>query len=308
MIDELAVTKTAAFFSVGRKLSDRAIEDVFRSIRAVHPSTSQNIFKHIRVQSGESRWSAICFTYESPPSFLGPATEVTETLCGYLMLVEYEDHAAVFASRLSLPTSFKSKHLSPVPIAHVDGAIARGDAVFQRMRMRNMSVSQYALRNKTLEAADLANVVGPAGSRRYAPQTYTVALDGTHRTATPSTGRISVRSDRVGYAELVEFAEEVIDALRAEPDDVSPFIRTFARPISLKDALAASEPLTLAIDTIRLVDAVAGDTPTIRLVQGGENPTELTSVELEALVDQLDQPLEIQPGGSGEQPMCLILI
>src|SRR5262249_7999496 len=156
-----------------------AINDLFKSIRAAHTSPSRNHFRHVREQEATSRWSAICFTYKSTPAFLEPATTVTEFLCGYLLLVEHEDHVAIFTSRLTLPSSFKSRHLAPVPMTRVEAATAKQDAVFQKLRLRNMSISQYAMRNKTLEAGDLANVVGPAGSRRYVPQAYTAALDGT---------------------------------------------------------------------------------------------------------------------------------
>jgi hypothetical protein len=52
--------------------------------------------------------------------------------------------------------------------------------------------------SKTLEAVDLASVVGPSGSCRYALQGYTVGHEGIHTSATPSTGRIAVSSEHVG--------------------------------------------------------------------------------------------------------------
>jgi len=293
MIDNLAVAKTASFFVVKKRLSAKAVEALFVTLRANYDVSARNIFKHTREVQGTARWSAICFTYQAPPSFLDSTTEIRETLCGYLLLVEYQGHAAVFSSRISLPASFKTTHFSPVPVERVEGAIAKGDAVFQRMRMRNMSVSQFAMRNKTLEAPNLATVVGPAGSRRYAPQTYTVTMNGTHSTATPSTGRIAMRSERVGLDDLIDFAEDVVDAVRLDPVDVSAFIRSFARPVSLTDALASSEPITMAIDTSALVDAVTGAEATIRLMHAGDNPVELTTAELNALVAQLDLPLDI---------------
>ncbi|MBW6420826.1 hypothetical protein KX729_05170 [Rhizobium sp. XQZ8] len=293
MIDDLAVAKAASFFVVKKRISAKAVEALFVTLRANYDVSAHNIFKHTRKVQGTARWSAICFTYQAPPSFLVSTTDVRETLCGYLLLVEYQSHAAVFASRISLPTSFKTAHFSPVPVERVEGAIAKGDAVFQRMRMRNMSVSQFAMRNKTLEAPNLATVVGPAGSRRYALQTYTVTVNGTHSTATPNTGRIAVRSDRVGLDELIDFAEDVLDAVRLDPVDVSSFIRSFARPVSLPDALNSSEPITMAIDTSALVDAVTGAEATVRLIHAGDNPVELTTAELNALIAQLDVPLDI---------------
>ena len=295
MVDELSVPKTATFFRTKKKLTNKIIGDLFTTLREHYEVSTHNIFRHIRQTHNAVRWSAICFTYETQPSFLDPTTEVRETLCGYILLVEYQKHTAVFGSRIALPASFKTLHFSQVPVARVEGAIATSDAVFRKMRMRNMSVSPYAMRNKTLEAANLANVTGPAGSRRYAPQTYTVEANGQSRSATPSTGRISVRSDRADYGELIEFAKSVIDVLCVDPASVSPFISTFARPMSLKDALAASEPVTLAIDTNHLVDAISGEDAEYRLVRNdGENTVELPTPELTDLITALDQPLSVQ--------------
>ncbi|MER9578601.1 hypothetical protein NKI78_23630 [Mesorhizobium sp. M0400] len=297
MIEDLAVAKAATFYKARKKLSDKAVETAFTTLRATYGAKAHNIFKHTREVLRDARWSAICFMFETPPAFLDNTSGVRETLCGYLMLVEYENHVSVFSSRISLPAAFKSTHFAPVPISRVEGVIATENAVFHKMRMRNMSVSQYVMHNKTLEAPNLANVVGPAGSRRYAPQTYSVTTAGVQSTATPGTGRIGVRSDRVGQPELVEFAIGVIDALRAEPADVSPFIRTFARPMSLADALSSSQPITLAIDTNKLTDAVIGDNAMIRLVRVGDEVVALTAAELGDLAAELDHALTIENGG-----------
>ncbi|MER8632607.1 hypothetical protein NKH55_22915 [Mesorhizobium opportunistum] len=297
MIDDLSVAKTAAFFSIRRDLSDKSIEDLFRSIRAAHGATGHNIFRHTRERAGDTRWSAICFTYERAPAFLEDSTDVVETLCGYVMLAEYRSYLAVFSSRLSIPALFKTRYLSSVSISRVERAIAKQNAVFQKMRTRNMSISRYAMRYKMVEAPDLSNVVGPAGSRRQAPQTYSVAVDGTHMTATPSTGRIALRSDRTGYQEIIGFAEEMIDALRADAGEVSAFLRTFARPMTLADALSLAQPTALGIDTTRLTDAATGDAPAIRIVHAGDKSTPLTTAELGTLFEQLDRPLDIKGDG-----------
>jgi hypothetical protein len=295
MIDDLTVAKAATFFRTKKRPSDRAIEGLFTTLRANYGVSTHNIFRHVREPLGNARWSAICFSYKVPPAFLDPTTDIMETLCGYLLLVEYEGHIAMFSSRISLPAPFKTQHFFPVPIARVEGAVATANAVFRKMRMRNMTLSQYAMRNKTLEAPDLSNAMGPGGSRRYAPQAYTVTADGALKSATPGRGRIAVRSDRVGYEELVEYAKSVIDELCVEPVNVSSFIRNFARPISLADALASSQPITFAIDATRLAEAVDGDEAEYRLVRPvGDEIVEVSADDLTQLLNQLDQPLIIQ--------------
>ena len=298
MIDDLSVATSANFYSIRKKLSDKAIDDLFVALRASHGVTAHNEFKHTREQLDGVRWSAVCFRYESPPSFLEDTTAIRESLCGFLLLIEYQGYAAVLSFRLSFPSSFKTTHLSAVATARVEGAIAKADAIFQRMTMRNMSISPYAMRAKTLEAPDLANVVGPAGSRRYAPRTYSVVANGMQSTATPSTGRIGIRSARTDLPGFVTFAKSVIDALRVDNADVSPFIRSFARPVSLTEALAASAPMAMAIDTNKLSDTVGGDEAGIRLIRlDGDAAVELSAGELTAVMEDLDRPLNIEGDG-----------
>lgn len=295
MINNLSVATSANFYSIRKRLSNKAVEDLFVALRASHGATAHNEFKHTRQQLDGARWSAVCFRYESPPLFLKDTTAIRESLCGFLLLIEYQGHAAILSSRLGLPSSFKTTHLSTVATARVEGAIARADAIFQRMTMRNMSISPDAMRAKTIEAQNLANVVGPAGSRRYAPRTYSVVANGTQSTATPSTGRIGIRSARADLPGIVTFAKHVIGALRVDNADVSPFIRSFARPVSLAEALAASAPLAMAIDTNKLFDSIGDDEAGIRLVRmQGDAAVELSAGELTALMEQLDRPLDIE--------------
>jgi hypothetical protein len=81
-----------------------------------------------------------------------------------LLLVEHGNHIAVFKSGLELPPSFKTRYLDRVPNEHVEAATAREDAIFEKIRLRNISASKLVLLSKTLEARDLSNSVGRSGA------------------------------------------------------------------------------------------------------------------------------------------------
>jgi len=148
------------------------------------------------------------------PSFLDPPDgDVKERVCGFLLMVEYRDYVALFKSNLDVPSEFKTEYFQHIGDNRVEAAIARADVVFEQIRLRNMAASKYALRNKTLEANDLQSVVGPAGASRYVPRAYRVRQGENHYSATPDTGKISMRSERTGYEELVQWAVAVIDLL-----------------------------------------------------------------------------------------------
>src|SRR4051794_24075678 len=125
MIDALRVAKTANLHHLKRPLSNTAVDEVFRQIRARRPSASQNIFCHRRVGARVTRWSAVCFTYERLPAFLSEEAGIQEQICGFLLLVEHRGHVAVFRSKLELPAGFSTRYLGRVPADKVDMAVAR---------------------------------------------------------------------------------------------------------------------------------------------------------------------------------------
>lgn len=224
-----------------------------------------------------------------------------ERVGGFLLLVEHRGHAAIFKSGLEVPAGFATRYLGRVPGERVDVAVARQDAIFEKIRLRNTSISKQAMRNKTFEADDLRDVVGPAGASRYAPQGYRVRSGEDHFSTTPSTGRIAQRSDRVDHLTLVEYAKGVIDELAAGAGDPSPFIRTFARSVDLASIEGVARPTTFAVDVAGLSDALY-ERADIRLVrQDGEAFVELAKAETDLILAELSVALEVR--GRGKKPL-----
>lgn len=299
MITELRVAKAATFHQANRLLSNAAVLELFRSIRSAHPSAANNLFEHRRVAvgPGPSRWSAISFLYDRPPSFFAEGAGVNERICGFLLLVEYRGHVAIFKSHLDVPVAFATRYLGRVSPERIDVAVARQDAIFEKIRLRNMSLSKHAMRNKTFEADDLRNVVGPAASRRYVPQGYSVRSGTDHFSATPSTGRISQRSDRVDHLALIDYAQSVIDGLVDGVNAPAAFIDTFARAVDLSTATGAATPLSFSVDVAGLTEAIF-ERGEIRLVRENSDVHQaLTQTQVEEVLDELALVLEVRPEG-----------
>jgi hypothetical protein len=234
MIDWFRATRSANFYRKTKRLSKKAVVDLFRAIRQNSEAPSRNIFHEIKEPFNHALWSAVAFPYERDPAFLDcPDGEIKEIICGFVFLVEYRDFVALFKSNLDIPSAFKTEYLGRIPDSRIDSAIARVDATFEQIRLRNMAASKYALRTKILEANDLKNVVGPAGASRYVARGYRVRQGRDHYTASSESGKISMRSDRAGHEELVQWVVSVIDLLINENAVLSPFIRVFARSIDL---------------------------------------------------------------------------
>ncbi len=219
---------------------------------------------------------------------------------------------------LDLPSTFKSSHLDRVASERVEGAIARHDAIFEKLRLRNMTVSPLAPRSKSLEGRDLENAVAASSASRFIPQGYSVRRpDGTY-SATPSTGRISVRSDRVGLEGLVEWASEIAVQLDAEAGQISSFIRNFARPLELSAIPKEVDPTFVGSTVMGLLSAIFDDDDAIRLVRlQNDEAIELTRAETELILAAFDVPfpitrrrrvLEVRRPGGGDPAIATLQI
>ena len=130
------------------------------------------------------------------------------------------------------------------------------------------------------------------------PQGYRLRQGHDHYSATPNTGRISLRSDRAGHEELVRWCINEIDHLLDQDALVSPFIRNFARPIDLASIPTGVTPTYLAINIAALSDELFETAEAIRLVRkAGEESTTLDKTMALGVLAALDQNFAIRTAG-----------
>jgi hypothetical protein len=300
MIEHLKIGRTANFYKRKKALSDSAITQLFRTLRANATKPSRNLFREVRETIGDATYSVICFDFARQPSFLQTEADVWERIYGYLLIVEKEDLIAVLKSGLDLPAKFKSSYLDKLAGHTIETAIAPKDAVFEKLRLRNMSTSRLALRSKTLEANNLENAVPISSANRFVPQAYRVSRHDGNYSATPNTGRISNQSERSGLEEVVIWSAKMIDTLKVDQGQSAAFIKNFARPVSLSDMPVGTHPTFLAFDVGSLKEAFYGEDPRYRLMQRQNGAfVEVVRDASEAIFDDLDQNFAIGTEADG---------
>ncbi|HBO1241769.1 TPA: hypothetical protein ACGJWA_004678 [Pseudomonas aeruginosa] len=300
MIDELQANKSCYFYRQKAPITTVAITALFRAVRGSQTSPSNNFFSFIRQSHRASIWSGLCFQFDKTPAFLPGADGVIDRVTGYLLIVEHRDYVAIFKSQIDVSADFAKRHLQRIGAQDVDRGLTSKDSVFARVRLRHMTLSRFALRSKTLEGENLQNNVGMASSARFAPLGYSFIDVDEHYSTKPRTGRISLRTDRAGYLELVDYACNVIDRLhhRSGRPSSSPFLAAFARPLELSDLTAS--PTQFAVDTAILGQAIF-DEKIIRLVKrDGGGYRELTKAEVDPILTELTDVLGIAISAAGK--------
>ena len=300
LINQLVVAKGGYFHRRKKRLTDKAISDAFRQVRKEASNPSQNLFRHDRVALNGSRWSAIAFLHDREPGFLEAGSGIKERVAGFILIVERGDGVAVFKAGLDLPATFKTEYLDRVPTTALEATLAHGDAIFEKIRLRNMSTSKHVLRTKSLESTDLQNAVGPAGASRYVPQSYSLRREDGHYSTTPRTGRIAHRADKVDHEALVGWASEVMDILEADSTQpVSSFIRSFARPVDLASIPKTTVPTFVSVNVAVLAERFLDEQVSRLVREGADGPVALTKDEMTAIFTMLDVDLAAKRDKAG---------
>lgn len=279
-------------------MSASGINKLFLSVRKQSQNPTRNLFCHVREQHKDCTFSAICFSFERKPSFLHADAGTVERVFGALLIVEHSDHIAVMKAGLDLTSNFKNTYLNGVSNERVEQAIAQQSAVFELLRVKNTSNSKHAVRGKTFEAYDLANSVPTSSANKFAPLGYRVRRDDGNYSATPSTGRISMRADRADYEQAIDWAQSIINLLEADNGESASFIRNFARPQDLGSLPKDTRPTYFAIDVPALTELVMEDDAQYRLIRDSENGlSELNSEATKALLEQIDETFPLTDVG-----------
>lgn len=300
MIEDLRTPLGAYFYRRKARVTQLAIRGLFLEMQRTADNAGRPVFRCVRKSLDDAFYSAISFAYDRPVPFLENPGDRVERVYGFLLVVEKGPMVAVFKTGLDLTTAFRKAHLEAVERATVERAIARHDAVFEKISLRNMTTSPLALRSKTLEARDLENAIATTSAGRFVPQGYRVRRPDGSYSATPSTGRIAVRSDGVGHELAVGWAGEIMDLLSNDVGEASPFIRNFARPVELSMIGADVQPTFLAVDTMAMAGTISNDDEPIRFVrQVAGIWHQPPQAETDAIVEDLRLPLVIEAEGTG---------
>lgn len=298
MLDQLRSPLGAYFFVRTKRITKKVVHALFDEMLADALNASRPVFRVERGATGDARYSALCFAHDRPVPFLDEAGGRMDRVHGFILIVEIGSSVAILRSGLDVTASFRRVHLAPVERGRVERAIARHDAVFERLSLRNMTTSRLALRSKTLESQDLENAIASTSAGRFIPRNYRVRREGGSYTATPSTGRIAMRADKADVDAAIAWVRGIV-ALLADDADPSAFITRFARPVELAGLGVGTVPTFFAVDTMALADAIWEDDERIRLVRQDAGVwRELARAEVEAVMADLEPSLEVRAAGT----------
>ncbi len=213
--------------------------------------------------------SFVAFKKDSKPScFEEDEDGWNETKMAYLLLIEYRGYVAINKKNITLTKEIKTQ-LEKISYTTISNFLLSdaSSVAFTKMAMKNLDMSEFAMRSKILESDDLEKSFSPYNSNLYAvssfrtnikrdaesSNTYSVAL---------SNSRINKFGEKQKYEDLVKWMVKCIDdivayennSLNAELPSEKNILSYFAKPVENTGDLECESILITKNDIMNLID------------------------------------------------------
>ncbi|ARB91235.1 hypothetical protein [Legionella longbeachae] len=224
--------------SSNKKLEADFLIDKFR---AAHRCNGINCKVSIRV-----------FLTEKKVFFLDDS-QLKDQIYAFIVLIEVNDYLVILKKSCSSFKTTLERYFRNIEYKKMVDMIGNTSS-FKKLSLRNMSISNKALRSRSYEASDLIGVLSTHSAGSSIPYYFKIAEKGSVKSVTTSSSRVTEYSTRKTLDEIVFWANEQTKFL--DQGRTNNFLKTFAKPIEIAQVLEISNPSAILIETDALFDAL----------------------------------------------------
>lgn len=289
MISNLSLSKNAQFYELNKALTKKSIEDTFKEIskeRIGNYLINEPKRKHTTASGNQVTYSIVSYKIEAEPSFLA-GTSIKEQRYAYLLLVECDDALAILKKYVDSPEKHFSSFIDEFDYEKLCHFHGDKNPEYERVTMKNMSISNAVIRSRSLEAKSLNGILSSNSSSRSIPSNFRMKVGEDSYTLTPSTSRVSHRDKKSAFDELIDWIIETKEEIKATTNQ-SEFLRNFASPICLQDITnLGHQVVAILIDLAEIETKVLDGIAVLSKPDGSH----LNRREINRLFNQLKSPI-----------------
>ncbi len=291
MIDNLSLSKNVQFFKLNKAITKKSIEDTFKEIskeRVGNYLLNDSKISHTTALGNKVVYSIVSYKIEEEPSFLA-GTSIKEQKYAYLLLIECNDALAILKRFIDSPEKHFVSFIGEFDYEKFCHFHGDKKPEYERVTMKNMSISNAVIRSRSLEAKSLNGILPSNSSSRSIPSNFRMKVGDDSYTLTPSTSRVGHRDKKASFDELVDWVIEIKEEIKATTNQ-SEFLRNFASPICLKDIIdLGHKVVAILIDLTELETKVLEGVA----VLSKADDSQLNSREINKLFNILKSPVAV---------------
>ncbi|MGC0877486.1 hypothetical protein WKG84_08200 [Pantoea agglomerans] len=302
MLEKLELTKNAQFYVLKNDIELQDINEVFIShiLNAaddnIEPGQEYifNIFREIGVlidQDIQYRYSVKIFPTTRPVYFIGKDEEEEDGLYdrihAFIIIFEFENYICIVKKSCASISDNIEDNFDLITSAMIADTFNDSDVSFQRISMRNMTVSDKAIRNRSYEAADLKGTFSTHAAGRSIPL-FLKYRQGLITRTISGTGRLVESSHRINFDDLALWAYNQLSLIKSGGGE-KDFLDAFAKQKKLQEVLAVTSPNAILIESSSLYDQLNEDSIPIKYFNKKGKDVFLTTKEMDKLFRHLER-------------------
>lgn len=254
MSEGLELTKNMQFYKTKKSLNDNILSNVLDQAVSNKEQGKDfiiDVYRDIRSISNDVEYKVTIkvFPTEKPVYFLKDS-DLKDRIFAYIILLELDDYLIVMSKSCANFSQLLNNNFDLVLSQELSKLLGK-DAEFQKLSLRNMTISDKAVRNRSYEAVNLKGTLSTHAAGRSIPSHIKVR-DGGNIKSISGTGRIVESSTRQPLDDIVKWIHEQIKLLQTA--NSNEFLNLFARKVQLVDVLKVTKPAALLVDVSFIED------------------------------------------------------
>lgn len=289
MLNKILLPKNAQFFLKKKKLSNVFIEKLFKELSSekIGNYLIKIINEKVKIKNSDASYSILSFKINSEPSFL-IESKITETYYSFLLIIELENNIIILKKHITSLEEAMKDHIDNYDYDHLCHFQGSKSPDYEKVNMKNMSISDYVIRNRTLEAKSLNGILPSNSSGRSIPKTLKIKTSSDSFSLTPNTSRIIHHDYKGNLDEIIEWSFNICEEIN-NTSKTNEFINNFASPIRLEHILINNNYVTgIFFDNAELKEKINNSKITLKALG---NP--LSKRKINQLFRYLDGIIEI---------------
>lgn len=266
MPERLELTKNAQFYVPKNAIDDSVINDILGAAVDNMDTGSQFVVDLFREEKSveESDLNYKCsvrvFPSVRPVYFIDEALE--DRVYAFIILIEYQNYLAIFKKSCANISELIKEHFTLIDSSELTATFDDNDVEFQKIALRNMTVSDRAMRARSYEAADLKGLLSTHSAGRSIPFYLKLRQGATTKTIS-GTGRLVESSQRKSLDEIAVWVKEQVELIE-NPSNGNNFLDSFAKKVELSDVLDICEPSAILVESTPLYERIERDGLTLK--------------------------------------------
>ena len=227
-------------------ISKYKIDALFRDASVIKSSNFllKEIKKTLTINSIEIQYSICVFKYNTQPTFIDKPLETwIETKLAYLLIVEIDDYIVISRKNISKIQGFL-KQFNPLDYKILSTLFVNEDTQFEKFNLKNLNVSDKALREKSLEAIDLKENFSALGANNYMLNSLRLKNAEEKVSLILNSSRINKFGRKNSIEEFCGWAESLVNQIKHHSEKET-FLSVFAEPQDYESVRETLIPISI---------------------------------------------------------------